>query len=157
MNVDEDEDSDGSIPVDLFFFLFNYGPDDEYADYDSDLDAMPSASGVINADPYAGKKVFFRQNQRLSVASGIFFSKDRKEEVIEIEEVPETMQLPGTNEMVPLLTQGQWMKGCPEGSEQSFLFSLYSKLSTPFQCPQDCGASIPRRKGDFFALYVSLR
>ena len=77
--------------------------------------------------------------------------------MIEIEEVPETIVLPETNEIVTLLTQGQWMKGCPEGSEQSFLFSLYSKLSTPFQCQQDCGASIPRGKADFFTLYVSLR
>jgi len=92
----------------------------------------------------------------VSLELGIFFSKDRKEEVIEIEEVPERILLPGTNEVVTLLTQGQWMKGCPEGSEQSFLFSLYSKLGTPFQCRQDCGASIPRSMGDFFALHVSL-
>ena len=75
--------------------------------------------------------------------------------MIEIEEVPETMVVPGTIEIVPLLSQGQWMKGCPEGSEQSFLFSLYSKLSSPFPCRQDCGASIPRKKADFFALHVS--
>lgn len=91
----------------------------------------------------------------LTPVPGIFFSKDRKEEVIEIEEVPETMAVPGMNDVVPLLTQGQWMKGCPEGSEQTFLFSLYSKLSSPFPCGQDCGASIPRKKVDFFALYVS--
>jgi len=90
----------------------------------------------------------------LTFPSGIFFSKDRKEEVIEIEETPETLTLPGTNEVVQLLTQGQWMKGCPEGSEQTFLFSLYSKLSTPFLCRQECGAMIPRHKSDFFALYV---
>ena len=87
---------------------------------------------------------------------GIFFSKDRKEEVIEIEEYPETILVPGTTEAVNLLTQGQWMKGCPEGGEQSFLFSLYSQLSSPdCACPQECGASISRSKGDFFALHVS--
>lgn len=90
----------------------------------------------------------------LTFPLGVFFSKDRKEEVIEIEETPEALTLPGTNEVVKLLTQGQWMKGCPEGSEQTFLFSLYSKLSTPFPCRQDCGAMIPRHKGDFFALFV---
>ena len=48
------------------------------------------------------------------------------------------------------------MKGCPEGGEQMFLFSLYSQLSSPTcSCPQDCGAAIPRSKGDFFALHVS--
>jgi hypothetical protein len=87
---------------------------------------------------------------------GIFFSKDRREEVIEIEEYPETLVIPGTTEAVNLLTQGQWMKGCPEGGEQSFLFSLYSQLSSPdCSCPQDCGASVSRSKGDFFALHVS--
>jgi hypothetical protein len=87
---------------------------------------------------------------------GIFFSKDRREEVIEIEEYPETLVMPGRTEAVNLLTQGQWMKGCPEGGEQSFLFSLYSQLSSPdCSCPQECGASISRSKGDFFALHVS--
>lgn len=75
--------------------------------------------------------------------------------MIEVEEYPETMIIPETNETIPLLTQGQWMKGCPEGGEQSFLFSLYSQLSTPAcACPQDCGASISRSKGDFFGLHV---
>jgi hypothetical protein len=87
---------------------------------------------------------------------GIFFSKDRREEVIEIEEYPETLVIPGTTEVVNLLTQGQWMKGCPEGGEQSFLFSLYSQLSSSdCSCPQECGAVISRSKGDFFALHVS--
>ena len=79
--------------------------------------------------------------------------------MIEIEEYPETLVIPGftgTTEAVNLLTQGQWMKGCPEGGEQSFLFSLYSQLSSPdCSCPQDCGAVISRSKGDFFAMYVS--
>lgn len=55
------------------------------------------------------------------------------------------------------MTQGQWMKGCPEGGEQGFLFSLYSQLSEgTCPCPLDCGASVPRHKGDFFSIYVSL-
>ncbi|KAF8974752.1 hypothetical protein BDZ97DRAFT_1647255 [Flammula alnicola] len=118
----------------------------DYADYDSDFDDMKRTTGTTgggnaNVDPYSGKR-------------RIFFSKDRKEEVIEIEEYPETMVIPETNETVPILTQGQWMKGCPEGGEQMFLFSLYSQLSSPTcPCPQDCGASISRSKGDFFALH----
>lgn len=48
------------------------------------------------------------------------------------------------------------MKGCPEGSEQSFLFSLYRELSEgQCPCPHGCGSSIPRQKRDFFALFVS--
>ncbi|KAF8165369.1 hypothetical protein B0H34DRAFT_780271 [Crassisporium funariophilum] len=112
-----------------------------YADYDSDyeeMNGMKATGGNANVDPY----------------SGIFFSKDRREEVIEIEEYPETVHIPGSSETVNLLSQGQWMKGCPEGGEQSFLFSLYSQLSSPAcPCPQECGASITRTKADFFALY----
>lgn len=48
------------------------------------------------------------------------------------------------------------MKGCPEGGEQGFLFSLYSQLSEGLcSCPHDCGGSVPRDKSDFFIIYVS--
>lgn len=89
---------------------------------------------------------------------GIFFSKDRVEEVIEIEEEPESYVHQESGDAVKLLTQGQWMKGCPEKGEQNFLFGLFSQFSeTEFPCPHDCGATIKRNKGDFFALYVSCR
>lgn len=86
---------------------------------------------------------------------GIFFSKDRREEVIEVEEEPETILDSESNERVKLMTQGEWMKGCPEGSEQSFLFGLYSELSQgKCTCP-NCGKHlVVRRKRDFFTLYV---
>jgi hypothetical protein len=55
------------------------------------------------------------------------------------------------------MTQGQWMKGCPEGGEQAFLFALYSQLSDgDCPCPNKCGYTMPRAKKDFFALYVRL-
>lgn len=86
---------------------------------------------------------------------GIFFSKDRREEVIEVEEEPETVKIPDYAEPLSLLTQGQWMKGCPEGGEQGFLFSLYSELSEgSCACPNQCGFSVARTKRDFFAIYV---
>jgi hypothetical protein len=87
---------------------------------------------------------------------GIFFSKDRREEVIEMEEAPEYVTLPNTTQRIKLMSQGEWMKGCPEGGEQSFLFGLYHQLSEGVcRCP--CGDySIPRQKSDFFALYVSV-
>lgn len=89
--------------------------------------------------------------------SGIFFSKDRREEVIEVEEDPEIIVVPGQDGPVKLMTQSQWMKGCPEGGEQGFLFSLYNELShDPCQCPNKCGYSITRNKGDFFPVFVSL-
>lgn len=73
-----------------------------------------------------------------------------------MEEEPELVSMPGIKEKVPLMTQGQWMKGCPEGSEQSFLFSLYRELSEgQCLCPHGCGESIRRKKSDFYALFVS--
>ena len=60
---------------------------------------------------------------------GIFFSKDRREEVIEVEEEAETAFIPDANEQAKLMTQGQWMKGCPEGSEQGLFFSEYHELT----------------------------
>lgn len=87
------------------------------------------------------------------VLLGIFYSKDRKEEVIEVEEDPETAVVDG--ETVDLMMQGEWMKGCPEGSEQSFLFQIYSALTTgACPCPSGCSTSIPRNKSDFFSLHV---
>lgn len=87
--------------------------------------------------------------------AGIFFSKDRKEEVIEVEEEPELFYVPGKSDPVPLMTQSEWMKGCPEGGEQGFLFQLYNGLSTgSCACPSQCGASRQRSKQDFFAIHV---
>ena len=87
--------------------------------------------------------------------AGIFFSKDRREEVIEVEEEPDVVFIPKANENVKLMTQSQWMRGCPEGGEQSFLFSSYNHLSQGrCTCPYDCGTSAVRKKSDFFALYV---
>ncbi|KAF8076356.1 hypothetical protein FPV67DRAFT_412956 [Lyophyllum atratum] len=131
---DEEIDSDGGLDEE---------DDDEgdYIDYDSDYETRArGGQGVADVDPY----------------SGIFFSKDRREEVIEVEEQPEVVDIPGVNERVKLMTQGQWMKGCPEGGEQSFLFSLYSQLSDgECPCPLGCGTSVKRKKSDFFAIYSS--
>jgi hypothetical protein len=112
---------------------------DDYVDYDSDYETKADPDRIAtNVDPY----------------SGIFFSKERREEVIEVEEDPEVVVIPGVDERVKLMTQGQWMKGCPEGGEQSFLFGLYSLLSQgECLCPHACGASISRRKSHFFAIY----
>ncbi|KAI0092127.1 ubiquitin conjugating enzyme family protein [Irpex rosettiformis] len=124
------EDSDGEIEED--------DDENEYMDYDSDYEVkVDNGRGNATADPYAG----------------IFFSKDRREEVIEVEEEPETVFVPDANEQAKLLTQGQWMKGCPEGGEQSFLFGLYSELSEgSCSCPHGCGKSVRRNKRDFFAI-----
>jgi hypothetical protein len=87
--------------------------------------------------------------------SGIFFSKDRVEETIEVEEVPETSYIPSIGQSLPTMTQGDFMKGCPEGGEQGFLFSLYSRLTGgSCHCPTGCGWTFSRQKHDFFALFV---
>ncbi|KAI0071130.1 ubiquitin conjugating enzyme family protein [Panus rudis PR-1116 ss-1] len=111
---------------------------EDFADYDSDYEEkINSGGGMSKADPYAG----------------IFFSKERREEVIEVEEEPETATF-SEGEEVKLMTQGQWMKGCPEGGEQGFLFSLYHELSEgECRCPNGCGYSIRRQKRDFFPLF----
>ncbi|KAI6119391.1 ubiquitin conjugating enzyme family protein [Pisolithus croceorrhizus] len=108
---------------------------EDYVDYESDFEPQPMTREV---DPYAGK-------------SGIFFSKDRREEVIEVEEEAEFVTLPESQEPIKLMTQGEWMKGCPEGNEQSFLFALYDYLCNGnCPCPQGCGFKVPRKKCDFF-------
>jgi len=90
----------------------------------------------------------------LFILLGIFFSKDRREEVIEVEETPEYVEL-GSGLTVPLMTQGEWMKGCPEGGEQGLLFQLYSRLSgEPLKCPSGCGHSISTDRALFFATWV---
>ncbi|OSX59536.1 hypothetical protein POSPLADRAFT_1067248 [Postia placenta MAD-698-R-SB12] len=106
--------------------------DEDFADYDSDVDLTA-----------------------IDACAGIFFSKDRREEVIEVEEEPEVAFVPEMNEKVALMTQGQWMKGCPEGGEQSFLFSLYRELSEgECRCPHGCGGSVSRKKRDFFSIFA---
>ncbi|KAI6047226.1 ubiquitin conjugating enzyme family protein [Pisolithus marmoratus] len=108
---------------------------EDYVDYESDFEPQPMTREV---DPYAG----------------IFFSKDRREEVIEVEEEAEFVTLPESQEPIKLMMQGEWMKGCPEGNEQSFLFALYDYLcngSCP--CPQGCGFKISRKKCHFFPLF----
>ncbi|KDQ64475.1 hypothetical protein JAAARDRAFT_28107 [Jaapia argillacea MUCL 33604] len=127
---DEDQDEDEEILDD----------DDEgdYVDYDSDDDFKADpGNAAADVDPY----------------SGIFFSKDRREEVIEVEEEPISLFIPEWNCRAKIMSQGEWMKGCPEGGEQSFLFSLYSQLSDgECPCPHGCGASVRRKKSDFFAM-----
>ncbi|KAF7355299.1 Baculoviral IAP repeat-containing protein 6 [Mycena sanguinolenta] len=115
--------------------------EDDFIDYDSDDGPVADAPRTNpDADPYAR----------------VFFSKDHREEIIEVEEEPELVHLPGSVEPVKLMTQGEWMKGCPppSGGEQSFLFALYSQLSEGnCVCPHECGSSVPRQKSDFFPIF----
>lgn len=130
--------------------------DDDFVDYDSDYDAKAEAgrAPAVSVDPYAGAShiSFLTHTVPQRGATGIFFSKDRREEVIEVEEEPELVEVLGQPSLIQLMTQGEWMKGCPEGGEQGFLFSLYSELSEgKCACPQGCGHSVTRNKSDFFS------
>lgn len=87
---------------------------------------------------------------------GIFFSKDRREEVIEIEEEPEHVFVQSSEGALEAMSQAEFMKGCPESGEQGFLFSLYDLLSNgSCICPNGCGYSLVRGKHQFFPLFVS--
>jgi ubiquitin-protein ligase len=124
-DVLDDDDDDGAEE-------FQYYDDSD----DDELMKAPKTDGDSHADPYAG----------------IFFSKDRREEVIEVEEQPESAVIDGVT--VPLMTQGKWMKGCPEGGEQGFLFQLYTELATEScPCPEKCGYSFQREKKMFFPIF----
>jgi hypothetical protein len=129
----------------------------DYVDYDSDSGERTDGNRpVTDVDPYSGVSSLSFRRSVADVNSGIFFSKDRREEVIEVEEEPEVMFIAEEDETAKLMTQGQWMKGCPEGGEQSFLFVLYSQLSTgEYKYPCECGTSIARDKSDFFPIFVS--
>ncbi|EGG03790.1 uncharacterized protein MELLADRAFT_65352 [Melampsora larici-populina 98AG31] len=86
----------------------------------------------------------------------ISFQKDRKEIMLEIEETPEKVELNINQVREPaiIMPQSQWMKGCAEGNEQSFLFQIYSRLTdTECSCVADkCNGIIQRQRTDFFAI-----
>ncbi|KAF8505689.1 hypothetical protein F5888DRAFT_1651094 [Russula emetica] len=131
---DDSEDAMGSVDE-------SEGSDDGFANYDLDDEMQgDTCNAQVDIDPYAG----------------IFFSKERREEVIEVEEEPETVYIQAVSDRVKLMTQSQWMKGCPEGGEQGFLFSLYSQLvEGQCPCPSSCGYTVPRAKSHFFAIFTS--
>ena len=114
--------------------------------------------------------------------AGVFFSKDRVETIIESAEPEDWATIvdgSSAGEQVRLLAAGEWMSGCPEGSEcirasrftliksflsahtideQSFLFQLYNKLAVDdLECSARCGQAYKRNKADFFAVLVSQR
>ncbi|KAH9966032.1 hypothetical protein BC827DRAFT_1355112 [Russula dissimulans] len=132
---EEDNDSEDAVGSE------DESEDDAFVNYDSDYEIQDdSPNAQVDIDPYAG----------------VFFSKDRREEVIEVEEELETEYISAVGERVKLMNQNQWMKGCPEGGEQGFLFSLYSQLiEGNCLCPSGCGYSIPRAKHHFFAIFSS--
>ncbi|EJT97519.1 hypothetical protein DACRYDRAFT_84483 [Dacryopinax primogenitus] len=98
-----------------------------------------------------------RTGEEIDPYAGIFFSKDRKEEVIEVEETPEQVTLhpsPDNPQTLVLMTQGEWMKGCPEGGEQGLLFGLWNDLQAPsVKCPNKCDNNLSREKGMFTAIW----
>ncbi|KAG8983238.1 hypothetical protein FRB90_006206, partial [Tulasnella sp. 427] len=130
---DNDEVNDGSDAG-----MDEDDDDDEapdYDDYDSDYDVKINSKGRGSAvDPYAGKS-----------------ASNRREEVVEVDEEPEYVQASGTK--LPILSRGDWMRGCPEASEQTHLFSLYNKASEPSRKCHACNTVVPISKGDLLTIF----
>ncbi|MBW0504927.1 hypothetical protein O181_044642 [Austropuccinia psidii MF-1] len=86
----------------------------------------------------------------------ISFQRDRKVTVVEVEEPAQQVKLRINDalELAHLMPQSEWMKGCAEGNEQSFLFQVYSRLTEAHcRCPtENCSGMIQRNKTDFFAI-----
>ncbi|KAG8862328.1 hypothetical protein FRB96_001907 [Tulasnella sp. 330] len=149
LTPDEDEDDEDDAPSEAGDSDGGFDEEDDENDYGNDYDS-----------DYEAKH------------HGIFFSKSRREEVNEIDEEPEyaVVAVPtptsgnpltgsassGTKAKLPILSQADFMRGCPEASEQSYLFSLYHKLSEPKRrCPnwQNCGGEVKTTKSEFLAIY----
>ena len=85
------------------------------------------------------------------------FSKNRRKEVVEIEEEPEFVKVHGYSQKLRVISLDEWKKGCPEGDEQFDLVSLYSQLGErDCYCPKRCGLKVKRNKADLFAIHVCL-
>ena len=85
------------------------------------------------------------------------FSKNRRKEVVEIEEEPEFVKVHGYSQKLRVISLDEWKKGCPEGDEQFDLVSLYSQLGErDCYCPKRCGFKVKRNKADLFAIHVCL-
>ncbi|WWC95452.1 hypothetical protein V866_002316 [Kwoniella sp. B9012] len=129
--VDSDEDMEGSDA--------ESGSEEALADGFEDDGEIPEDK--LLSDPYAG----------------IFFSKDRIEKVIEPVEEAKHIKISvsaGSDYDVEILGRGEWMSGCPEGNEQSFLFQLYSMLAEGHMgCSAGCGYQYKRKQEDFFVLF----
>ncbi|KAH9819746.1 hypothetical protein DFH28DRAFT_886164 [Melampsora americana] len=105
-----------------------------------DIDFFEGEVEQVGADPFAQ----------------ISFQKDRKEIMLEIEETPEKVEIDINQISRPaiIMPQSQWMKGCAEGNEQSFLFQIYSRLTdTKCACvAEKCDGVIQRQRTNFFAI-----
>ncbi|KAK4687368.1 hypothetical protein P7C73_g2746, partial [Tremellales sp. Uapishka_1] len=118
---------------------------DSEEDFDDGFDADElDETEQLHSDPYAG----------------VFFSKDRVEQIVEPSEKEEWATIvpcgkKGARKLkVRVLGKQEWMSGCPEGNEQSFLFQLYSLLEeAEVGCSSNCGHVFKKYKSDFFALF----
>nr|XP_018260191.1 uncharacterized protein I303_07108 [Kwoniella dejecticola CBS 10117]OBR82349.1 hypothetical protein I303_07108 [Kwoniella dejecticola CBS 10117] len=117
------------------------GDESDGNDFDGFEDDGEIPEDRLLSDPYAG----------------IFFSKERVEAVVEPIEEPKyvrSFMVKGERENVRVLGRGEWMSGCPEGNEQSFLFQLYSMLAEGrLPCSGGCGHEFVRNEDDFFLLF----
>lgn len=158
-------------------------PDDEDGDegYDQDSDESGGDDGMHDDIDFFGNEV---EEIGADPFAQISFQKDRKVVMVEIEEAAEKVKLTinRVSEPAYIMPQGEWMKGCAEGNEQSvsgclslkqtdswfinlafvfkmrgkYLFQIYSRLTeTQCICPADkCSGTIRRQRTDFFAIPV---
>ncbi|OCF34329.1 hypothetical protein I316_03843 [Kwoniella heveanensis BCC8398] len=144
----EDEDDDEIM---LDGDSSSKGDDDE--DLEGDFGDDELHEDQLLSDPYAG----------------VFFSKERTEDIVEpvekevfvtvtLPHVPGTESRKGKSQRVRVLGRGEWMSGCPEGNEQSYLFQLYSMLAEEnMSCSGGCGHVFHRNPSDFFSLFPDFK
>jgi hypothetical protein len=120
---------DGIIPIEDLSDEEMQDEDDEYQyeddlgqEYGSDGTSLPQTS-LEYADNTGSNKDMEENRLTSDPYAGIFFSKDRVEDVIESvdPDVVVEVDVPGSAEKIPVrvLGSGEWMSGCPEGSESS--------------------------------------
>ncbi|KAL1412563.1 hypothetical protein Q8F55_000310 [Vanrija albida] len=138
-----------------------YDDDDVLMDEDDDDGGFDDDGGY---DDFQFEDDAGHVPQDLDPYAGIFFSKDRTERLIETVEKPVFVEVPVASgsgggpsyrkERVRILSRGEWMSGCPEGNEQSFLFQLYELVAEgALPCANGCGYETPRSPEHFFALF----
>jgi hypothetical protein len=79
----------------------------------------------LNTQPFSSDSISVQSEPEHNIDCDPYkdlnLSKDRRETVIELEQICKQVKVKLRSKMVLVreMTQAQWMKGCPEGSEQS--------------------------------------
>ncbi|KAE8257269.1 hypothetical protein A4X13_0g2464 [Tilletia indica] len=117
----------GEEDVDMEASAFDAGSDDDDNEDDDDEDEDQNFGAEEDTWSIGSKE------HDVDPYKDINMSKDRVQTTIDVEQIPRTFKINGTR--VNELTQSEWMKGCPEGNEQSLLFQLLQRLKEDVPCP----------------------